>query len=103
MWFTYRRDDPVGPHQPALARPGAQCSGNDSIWIGEPALAKPQPGPWPWRRDVEVIHDVEVHGGVTQSVYPVMKSLTIPKRRVRESPTHPWATEIAQGLAPATT
>jgi len=45
MRFTDRRDDPVGPHQPALARPGAQCAGNDSTWIGEPALTEPQPGP----------------------------------------------------------
>jgi hypothetical protein len=103
MRFTDLRDDPVGPHQPAFARPGAQRASNDSTWIGEPALTEPQPRPWPCRRSVEVIHYVEVNGGVPQIVYPVMKPLTIPKQRVRESPTHPWATEIAQGLAPSTT
>ena len=103
MRFTYRRDDPIGPHQPALARPGAQCAGNDSTWIGKPALTEPQPGPGPWGRDVEVIPYVEINGGVPKNVYPVMKPLTIPKQRVRESPTHPWATKIAQGLAPSAT
>jgi hypothetical protein len=102
MRFTDRRDDPVGPNQPALARPGAQCAGNDSAWIEEPALTEPQPGPWPCGRSVEITHYVEVNGGVPQTVYPVMKPLTIPKQRVRESPTHPWATEIAQGLALST-